>query len=106
MDVEMPEMNGFSATASILEWEQASGAPHIPIIAMTAHALSGDRERCLEAGMDDYLSKPLHADELREKIDGITSAAPEQGMTDGTNGSCFDAAEALRYVEGDNALLQ
>jgi two-component system, sensor histidine kinase and response regulator len=106
MDVEMPEMNGFEATASILEWEQSSNWPHVPIIAMTAHALSGDRERCLEAGMDDYLSKPLHAEELREKIEGIAYDPPSEASPNGLNEKCFDAEEALRYVEGDRALLE
>jgi CheY-like chemotaxis protein len=58
MDVEMPEMNGLDATAMIRMHRLTTGA-HIPILAMTAHALQGDRDRCLVAGMDDYLAKPI-----------------------------------------------
>jgi two-component system, sensor histidine kinase and response regulator len=67
MDVQMPEIDGFQATAMIRERERASGA-HIPIIAMTAYALSGDRERCLAAGMNDYLTKPINASRLLELV--------------------------------------
>ncbi|MFP1630854.1 response regulator [Zhengella sp. ZM62] len=67
MDVSMPEMNGLEATALIREADQTSGR-HTPIIGVTAHALKGDREKCLEAGMDDYLSKPVSPDKLAEKI--------------------------------------
>jgi CheY-like chemotaxis protein len=63
MDVQMPEMDGFETTARIRQQEQQTGA-HIPIIAMTAHAMEGDRERCMESGMDDYVSKPIQRDKL------------------------------------------
>jgi signal transduction histidine kinase/CheY-like chemotaxis protein len=67
MDVQMPEMGGFEATALIREKEERTGR-HIPIIAMTAHAMAGDRERCLDAGMDDYLAKPVAASSLLEMV--------------------------------------
>ena len=78
MDVQMPEMDGFEATRLIRSLD--NDKHDIPIIAMTAHAMKGDRERCLEAGMDDYISKPLKPDELFGIIDRITNkiAQPSQ----------------------------
>jgi CheY-like chemotaxis protein len=67
MDVEMPEMDGFEATAAIRAGESSNGR-HVPILAMTAHAMKGDRERCLQAGMDGYLSKPIQIAELRQAL--------------------------------------
>jgi CheY-like chemotaxis protein len=67
MDVQMPEMDGFEATAAIRARDQARGA-HTPIIAMTAHAMTGDCERCLEAGMDGYVAKPLRAADLIQEV--------------------------------------
>ncbi len=70
MDVEMPEMDGLEATAAIRERERSTGR-HIPIVAMTAHALKGDRDRFIAAGMDDYLAKPVDSDLLYEAVDRI-----------------------------------
>jgi CheY-like chemotaxis protein len=78
MDVQMPEMDGFEATAAIRQRERTTGK-HIPIVAMTAHAMAGDRERCLERGMDAYVSKPLRAEELLATIDRLL--APEYGRS-------------------------
>jgi PAS domain S-box-containing protein len=72
MDVQMHGLNGLDATRMIRDWEQREGGKHLPIIGMTAHALAGDRERCLAVGMDDYIAKPFNPDDLREKIKSLT----------------------------------
>lgn len=73
----MPEMDGFEATATIatIRDQEKSGVKHIPIIAMTAHAMVGDRERCLAAGMDDYVSKPINTTDLFAAIARLMPAA-------------------------------
>jgi len=70
MDVQMPEMDGLSATMAIRERERGS-ANHLPIIAVTAHAMKGDCERCLDAGMDSYITKPIRAAELLAAIEQV-----------------------------------
>ena len=70
----MPEMDGLDATARIRERERATGA-HLPIIALTANAMVGDRERCLQAGMDGYVSKPIDITRLLEEIRRVQSLA-------------------------------
>jgi PAS domain S-box-containing protein len=75
MDVQMPKMDGMKATKLIRLKEKATGL-HIPIVAMTAHAMTGDREKCLEAGMDDYVSKPLNAKQLSDAIVRVMTQHP------------------------------
>jgi len=74
MDVQMPEMDGFEATAVIREKEKEKGG-HIPIVAMTAHAMKGDRERCLEAGMDEYVSKPIRPQIVVDAIESVVEVS-------------------------------
>ena len=75
MDVQMPEVDGFTATEQIREFEARRGG-HVPIIALTAGALAGDRERCLAAGMDAYVSKPFKTEELRQMVTQYAAAPP------------------------------
>jgi PAS domain S-box-containing protein len=79
MDVQMPEMDGFEATAAIREKEKASGN-HLPVVAMTAHAMVGDKERCLEAGMDDYITKPIRGEELSELLKRYSPVASTEKL--------------------------
>jgi len=81
MDVQMPEMDGFGATLAIREKEKSTGG-HIPIIAMTAHALKGDEERCLSVGMDAYISKPIRTNELFATIERVLGNSSQAGAMD------------------------
>lgn len=115
MDVQMPEMDGFEATAAIRAREREAGT-HIPIVAMTASAMKGDQARCIEAGMDSYVSKPVHAAELYRVVEGIVtaershqlpdSASPEtdhQETSPGvptTNGEVLDWDGAVKRMRG------
>ena len=109
MDVQMPEMDGVEATACIREKEKGTGR-HIPIIALTAHAMKGDREACIKAGMDGYVSKPLKADELIEAMEELIVPRPESGKglssTDDKAAEAFDREWILANVDGDMELLK
>ena len=100
MDVQMPEMDGLEATRRIRAGEEETGG-RVPIIAMTAHAMAGDRERCLEAGMDDYVSKPIDPTALFDAIGRVISGASDTGSV-----ATFDRGTALHHVGGDPAILK
>ncbi|MBN2312255.1 MAG: response regulator, partial [Candidatus Hydrogenedentes bacterium] len=101
MDVQMPEMDGFEATRAVRQREANSGG-HIPIVAMTAHALKGDRERCLDAGMDGYLTKPVNIDELSTLLARLLGPAANRG----TASSVLDRADLLERLDGDADLCR
>jgi CheY-like chemotaxis protein len=94
MDVQMPHLNGLEATTAIRIEEQQSKT-HIPVIAMTAHAIKGDRERCLEAGMDEYVSKPIDSDKLFDAIEKLTEDHGNPETADG------DTEMLLKAFDGD-----
>ncbi len=132
MDVQMPEMDGFETTKAIRAREaekntargtmnderethnsafslQPSALPHIPIVALTAHAMKGDRERCLAAGMDAYLSKPVEAQQLFEVIESLVlpfASLQEEVNEAEPSGAVFDPQAALVRVGGDRELFQ
>jgi len=110
MDVQMPEMNGWEATQAIREKEQSTGG-HIPIVAMTAHAMKGDEERCLAAGMDAYLTKPIRTQELLALLDGIggrkaDTAIPSDLPSKTSTADSIDVKATLEWLEGDRGLFQ
>src|SRR5581483_4795586 len=101
MDVQMPVMDGITATGKIREAEKVTGV-HIPIIAMTAHAMKGDQERCLAGGMDDYIAKPVSSKRIQEMLERMFAAAPE---TPPSPPLAWKRATVLERMDGDEDLL-
>jgi CheY-like chemotaxis protein/HPt (histidine-containing phosphotransfer) domain-containing protein len=107
MDVQMPEVDGLEATAALREREKGTGR-HVPILALTAHAMKGDRERCLEAGMDGYLAKPLRARELYAALAALEAGGrprPAGRAEAPPAAAALDEDEALAQAGGDRGLL-
>ena len=104
MDVQMPELDGLQATQAIRGMEAQQGG-HTPIVAMTAHAMKGDRERCLEAGMDDYLPKPIRAKEIAEKLLSLFgSSIPVEPLAVDSRHSAVPIASAAALIDWKSAL--
>jgi CheY-like chemotaxis protein len=107
MDVDMPEMNGHEATERIREREKTTGV-HIPIIAMTAHAMQGAREECLRHGMDGYVSKPIDTEALWRELESIGAKMPladTQALRTSDAPRAFDLNKVLAQIDGDSALF-
>jgi CheY-like chemotaxis protein len=115
MDVQMPELDGLDATRVIRQRERETGG-HVPIVAMTAHAMKGDRERCLEAGMDDYVTKPIQIADLLRAIKAVTASEPVaqpttpakmvRALPARTASACpFDRQKALAQIGNDEEFL-
>ena len=104
MDVQMPEMDALAANAAIRESEKAHGT-HLPIFAMTAHAMKGDRERCLAAGMDGYITKPVRFSDIEQTLAGLAKT-PVTPAKPAAEAASWNRAEALDRIGGDEDLLR
>jgi two-component system, sensor histidine kinase and response regulator len=107
MDIQMPEMDGLEATMKLREQEKITGR-HQPIVAMTALAMKGDRHRCIEAGMDGYLTKPIRQQELDEALESFAGQKHIHSTSAATPSAkeiSVDTAELLERVDGDHAFL-
>jgi CheY-like chemotaxis protein len=108
MDVQMPELDGLDATRALRERETVQGRAPVPIIAMTAHAMAGDRERCLAAGMNSYISKPIRSQGLFATIAHVVAGAapPVASLPPDAAAMELDWSAALDTVGGDRQLLR
>ncbi len=122
MDCQMPEMDGFEATGAIRDLEEksksddpllATGCSHVPIVAMTANAMQGDREKCLDAGMDDYIAKPVNPNDLVDVIEKWlgpgreeASGAKEDKAAEEKTIIVFDSSDILARLMGDRDLVK
>jgi CheY-like chemotaxis protein len=104
MDVQMPEMGGFEATAAIRALEKTTGS-HVRIVAMTAHAMKGDRERCLAAGMDDYLAKPIDPGMLYEAVERAGGGSAGEAASRHRGDAVFRLDDVLPRLGNDEELL-
>jgi CheY-like chemotaxis protein/HPt (histidine-containing phosphotransfer) domain-containing protein len=113
MDCEMPEVDGYEATSRIRNPETGALNPRIPIVAVTANAMPGDREKCLRCGMDDYLSKPIDPDELAQSLTRwlgaprpIAGPPVHESVHEVVLDKIFEHAEFLRRLAGDRGLAE
>ncbi|MGB7739060.1 MAG: response regulator [Steroidobacteraceae bacterium] len=104
MDCHMPELDGYGATRRMRAWENTNGRPRTPVVALTANALEGDREKCLAAGMDDYLSKPFTADQLRGVLEPLVSG-PEGQSIHAATAARAEPAQPPHAASGNDAAV-